>query len=120
MPGTAPPEGRAFLVLVRMVLLGGSSRCAVDVFRANTPLEAEAQARLFFTQSPEDQASVYGETIIFPGVVATLDVECLGVVDLKDEYNAKWSRLIDLFDEMAGETHGTTEQDRYLQYPPTD
>jgi hypothetical protein len=120
---SSPDTGKAFLVLARMAILGGSTQSEVDVFRAYTPLEAETKARTLFSQAREDQAIVYGDRLIFPGVVASLVVECLGVVDLKDEYNAKWSGLIDLFDNMAGESegdHGTTEQNRHLQYPPAD
>jgi hypothetical protein len=107
----------AYLVLVRVVLIGGSREAAVDVFPAGTHTEAEAMAYNSFIQAPEGQGLMYGDRYFNPEAVASLTVKSLAAIDLTNPDNHKWQSSLALFNAIASEEHtdGQTEQDRYFK-----
>ena len=106
-----------FFVLIRTTLIGGSVVSDVDVFPAESANEAENMARNSFTQTPDGQGLMYGDTFFYPTTVAALEAKSLGGIDLDNPHNAKWKASMDLFDVMAreGQPDGQTEQDRYFE-----
>jgi len=115
-------EERAYLVLVRVVLIGGSREAMVDVFPASSHVEAENMARNSIIQAPEGQGVMFGDRFLQPESVAALSAKSLAVIDLSKEDNYKWKAMLDLFVTMAGEgqVDGQTEQDRYFENSSAD
>ena len=112
----------AYLVLVRLVFIGGGREAAVDVFPASSHDEAENMARNSIIQTPEGQGVMFGDRFIQPDGVAVLSVKSLAVIDLSVKDNYRWQELLDLFETIAGEgqPNGQTEQDRYFENSTDD
>jgi hypothetical protein len=112
----------AYLVLVRVVLIGGSREAAVDVFPAESHSEAENMARNAFTQAPAGQGLMFGDRFFQPEAVASMTAKSLAIIDLSVGDNYLWKQSLDLFGVIAGEGHvdGQTKQDRYFENSAED
>jgi len=89
----------AYLVLVRVNLLGGKEIVAVDAFRAEDADTALNYARNFFLQSG-GEAVVYGRASFFAGTIGGIETENLGVLDEGHKDNAHWVESMDVFDKF--------------------
>lgn len=89
----------AYLVLVRVNLLGGKEVVAVDAFRAEDADTALNYARNMFLRSG-GEAVVYGQASFFNGTVGAVEAEVIGILDEEHETNAKWRTSMDVFDEF--------------------
>lgn len=87
----------AYLVLVRVNLLGGKEVVAVDAFRAEDADTALNYARNMFLRS-EGEAVVYGQASFFSGTIGAVETEVIGVLTEEHETNAKWVASMDVFD----------------------
>ena len=89
----------AYLVLVRVNLLGGKEIVAVDAFRAEDADTALNYARNLFIRSG-GEAVVYGKTAFFSGTISSVDSEVIGVLDEKHGGNSHWLASMDVFENF--------------------
>jgi len=82
-------DTRVYLVKVDISLLGGGCLSAIDAIEASSSAEATRVAVNSLILAGDNAVS-FGETIIFPGVVASASAEALGVIDLSEEDNKCW------------------------------
>lgn len=87
----------AYLVLVRVNLLGGKEVIAVDAFRAEDEATASNYARNLFLRSG-GEAVVYGSVSFFAGTIGSVEAEVIGVLEQEHPSNAGWITSMDTFD----------------------
>lgn len=90
----------AYLVMVKVHLVGGQTVCAVDVFRAEDEAMALNYARNVFIKEKEAGAVTFGDTVYLTDTICSLDASVLGIVDLSIPGNSRLKKAADVFDEF--------------------
>jgi hypothetical protein len=90
----------AYLVMVKVHLVGGQTVCAVDVFRAENESIALNYARNVFIKEKEAGAVTYGDAVFLTDTICALEASVLGIVDLELPGNSRLKGSADVFEEF--------------------
>lgn len=93
-------EVSCYLVKAEVTLLGGKTQVVFDAIEAASTQEAKSTALNSFVLAGDSQAISFGDATFLPGVIASLVVDVVGVMDMAHEDNEKWLYSIESWKEF--------------------